>query len=89
MLPGAVIGPKATASRLRKWPSQPSFGIQATLSSVGERSGSGTCFSPIARGWPSAQDRPGLWQVAQERTSDPDRIGSKNSTRPSLNLASE
>ena len=35
MLSGDVIGPIATPSRSRKCPSQPSFGVQATLSSVG------------------------------------------------------
>src|SRR4029077_16382978 len=89
ILLGAEIGPKATASRLRKCPSQPSCAPQATFSSVGLRRGSVACFSPIARGKPSAQDSPGLWQLAQARASEADRTGSKNNIRPSLNLASE
>src|SRR5208283_5673545 len=86
ILPGVVIGPKATASKLRKCPSQPSFGVHATLSNVGARNA--MVFSPTAFGRPSPQDSAGLWQVAQDRVFDPERIGSQNSKRPSLALAS-
>ena len=37
MISGEVIGPIATPSRSRKCPSQPSFGVHATLRSVGVR----------------------------------------------------
>src|SRR5665213_2021388 len=87
ILPDVVIGPKATASRLRKWPSQASFGVHATLRRVGARNAS--VFSPTAFGRPSPQESPGLWQVAQDSVFDPERMGSQNKTRPSLALASE
>src|SRR6185312_13846140 len=84
----AVIGPNATDSRSRKCPSQPSFGVQATSSKVGARTGSGVRFSPIERGSPSPHDSAGLWQVAHDIVREPDRIGSKNSCWPSLFFAS-
>src|SRR5271170_5685971 len=43
----------------------------------------------MARGCPSAQDSPGLWHVAQDRFSERDSSGSKNSMRPSATLALE
>ena len=44
---------------------------------------------PIARGRPSPQARPGLWQDAHEIKSEPDRRGSKNSVRPSSSRSVE
>src|ERR1700681_813048 len=89
MLAGDVIGPNATDSRSRNLPSQPRRGIQAMSISVGARNARTAWPSPSARGSPSPHDRPGLWQVAQERTREPDRMGSKNSLRPSSAFALE
>ena len=84
-----VMGVKATDSKSRNLPSQPRRGVQATLRSVGERTAMGTRPSPTAWARPSPQDRLGLWQVAQEREREPERIGSKSSMRPSSAFAFE
>src|ERR1700736_1689621 len=86
MLVPEVIGAKATDSKSRNLPSQPSLAVQATLRSVGARSAMAPSPSPTARGSPSPQDRLGLWQVAQERELEPERMGSKNSIWPSSAL---
>ena len=55
---------------------------------VGVRTGIGSWFSPMPRGRLSCQDSAGLWHAAQARVPDPDMPGSKNSRRPSCDLAS-
>src|SRR5271168_2517892 len=89
MLAGEVIGPNATDSKSRNLPSQPRREIQAMSISVGARSAKAAWPSPSARGNPSPHERPGLWQLEQERTREPERMGSKNSLRPSSAFASE
>src|ERR1700694_4452722 len=83
MFAGLAIGPKATDSRSSNLPSQPKGSLNATSINDGERKDMLTCFSPVARGRPSAQESDGLWQVAHERERDPESNGSKNSFSPS------
>ena len=47
-----------------------------------------SCRAPRARGSPSPQERPGLWQVAHDITPERERRGSKKSVRPSSTRAS-
>src|SRR5947209_13953737 len=82
-----VMAAKVTASMSANLPSQPNRGVQATLSKVGARRSVFAWLSPTARASPSPHDKPGLWQLAQERDPDPERRGSKNSIFPSSNLA--
>src|ERR1700691_893933 len=89
MLPGATMGAKVTCSTLWNFPSHPRRSSQATLSNVGVRSFMAWRESPLASGNPSCQERPGLWQLAQDRLPDAEKIGSKNKERPSIALTAE
>src|SRR3954453_23804155 len=89
MFAGLAIGPKATDSRSWNFPSQPKTSPNATSINDGERRAMLSCFSPVARGRPSAHDSEGLWHVAQERAREPDSKGSKKSILPRADFASE